>query len=106
MHTKKITPDGLSPEVKTKIINLCKAMIPDAAISIYGSRARGDYSERSDIDLVLDAQKPIDYFVIAELKDVLSATNIPQRFDIVDLNSIQDENFKKNIKKEMVLWQK
>lgn len=32
--------DGLDPEIKAKIIRLCKAVIPDAEIWLYGSRAR------------------------------------------------------------------
>jgi predicted nucleotidyltransferase len=106
MNTKNITAEGLAPEVKTKIIKLCKAIIPDAAIWLYGSRARGDYSERSDIDLALDAGHAINYFSIAELKEVLQATNIGHSFDIIDLNSIQDQEFKAAVQKEMVLWQK
>jgi predicted nucleotidyltransferase len=98
--------EGFKPETKTKIINLCKAIIPHASIGIYGSRARGDYSERSDLDIVLEGDKPISYFDIAELKDVLSAANLPCSVDIVDINAIQDEDFKTNIKKERIIWQK
>lgn len=101
----KLTQEGLTPELKAKIIRLCKAIIPHAAIWIYGSRARGDYSERSDIDLALEASQAIDFFTISELKDVLGAANIPYRIDIVDIHSIQDQEFKNAIKKEMILWQ-
>ncbi len=34
---------GLTPEAQAKIINICKAIIPDATIWLYGSRARTDY---------------------------------------------------------------
>lgn len=106
MDIKKNISDGVKPEVKDKIIKLCKAIIPDAAIWIYGSRARGDYTERSDIDIALEASQPIDFFAIAELKDILAAANIAYRFDIVDLNAIQDIGFKSAIEKERILWQK
>ena len=101
----KLTPEGLAPELKSKIIGLCKTIVPKASIWIYGSRARGDYTDRSDIDLALDAKQPIDFFIIAELKDVLEAANISYRFDVIDLNSISDQKFKDAVKKEMVLWQ-
>jgi predicted nucleotidyltransferase len=101
-----LTPEGFKPEIKTKIINLCKAIIPDASIGIYGSRARGDYSERSDLDIVLEGSKPINYFDIAELKDVLNAANLPCSIDIVDINTVQDQDFKTNILKERIIWQK
>lgn len=97
---------GLTPEAQTKIINICKAIIPDAAIWIYGSRARTDYSENSDVDLALEADRPISFFEISELKDTLKATNLAYSFDIVDINSIKDQNFKNMIKKERILWKK
>jgi predicted nucleotidyltransferase len=98
--------NGITPETKTKIINICKAIIPDAAIWLYGSRARADFSENSDIDLALEADRPISFFEISELKDTLRATNLSYSFDIVDINSIKDNNFENMIKKERILWKK
>lgn len=100
------TVEGLTSSEKAKIINLCKSIIPDAAIYVYGSRARGDFKPRSDIDLALQADTPISFFDIAELKDVLAATDMPYKFDVIDLNSIQDMDFKKQLLTEMVLWKK
>lgn len=105
-HNKIMPKDGLELDVRDKIIHLCKAIIPDASIFLYGSRSRGDYAESSDIDLALKANRPISYFEISELKDVLSASNISYTISIIDFASITDEKFKKNIEKEMVLWQK
>ncbi len=96
--------DGLTSDVRDKIINLCKAIIPQACIWLYGSRSRGDYLSNSDIDLALQADQPIGYFKIAELKEVLAATDLSYKFDIIDINSIQDKKFKENIEKEMILW--
>lgn len=98
--------DGLKPEIKAKIIRLCKAIIPSAEIWLYGSRARGDFSDISDIDLALDAGVPIDYILLGELKDILAVANIYHRFDIVDLQSLPESNFKSVIQKEKILWQK
>lgn len=42
---------------KQKIIALINALIPDAKVILYGSRARGDFAEWSDIDLALDVGK-------------------------------------------------
>ncbi len=98
--------DGLQNNERDKIVALCKAIIPNASIWLYGSRARGDYSHNSDIDLALKAETPIGYLQIAELKRVLEASNTPHSFDIVDINSLSDKNFKEYIEKEMVLWKK
>lgn len=97
---------GLEPEVKRKLIALCKALFPDASVWLYGSRARGDFSSSSDIDLALESSdgKPISFFEIAELKEIFSAADIPHKIDVVDFNSISDQAFKANVAKTRVLW--
>jgi predicted nucleotidyltransferase len=37
--------NGLKKEEQDKIIGLCKAILPDCAIWLYGSRARGDLKQ-------------------------------------------------------------
>lgn len=44
--------------------------------------------------------------LLGELKDVLEATNIAYRFDIIDLQALPDSEFKSAIQKEKVLWHK
>ena len=98
--------DGLDQKSREKIIRLCKSIFPKASIWIYGSRARGDYQNDSDIDLLLDAYKKLDFFEIAELKDILAATKLPYKIDIIDFSSISDSEFKQQIDKEKQLWQR
>ena len=99
---KKI--NGLSEEDQNKIIALCKAILPDCTIWLYGSRAWGDFRSNSDIDLALDDKKPIDIMKLSELKEVLQATNIFLKIDIIDLENITDQNFLKSILQERILW--
>ena len=99
-----IQANGLKKEEQNKIIGLCKAILPDCTIWLYGSRARGDFRANSDIDLALDCKRVIDLMELSELKEVLNATNIFLKVDIVDLASINDQNFLKSILKERVLW--
>ena len=99
-----IQANGLKKEEQNKIIGLCKAILPGCTIWLYGSRARGDFRANSDIDLALDCKRVIDLMELSELKEVLNATNIFLKVDIVDLASINDQNFLKSILKERVLW--
>jgi predicted nucleotidyltransferase len=96
--------NGLKKEEQDKIIGLCKAILPDCKIWLYGSRARGDFQVNSDIDLALDCKRAIDLIELSELKEVLNATNIFLKIDLVDLCSVNDQNFLKSILKERVLW--
>ncbi|MCR5097869.1 MAG: nucleotidyltransferase domain-containing protein [Lachnospiraceae bacterium] len=53
-------------------------------IIMFGSRARGDNHERSDIDLAFSARNSKEYF---EMKDALENIDTLLMFDLVDLNS-------------------
>jgi uncharacterized protein len=91
------------PEKET-IIKLIKVLIPDVKIYLFGSRARGNYTERSDIDLALDAGKPLSSLDIAKIKNIIDALNIPQMVDVVDFNRVQPE-LKEIIRKEGIPWE-
>lgn len=94
---------GINELTKQKIINLIKALIPEAKIYLFGSRARSTYHERSDIDIALDAGKALSINQLGELKDVLNATDISYKIDVVDLNGLPKDMYL-NIKKELVIW--
>jgi predicted nucleotidyltransferase len=82
---------ALQEEYKQKVIAILSALFPHARIILYGSRARGTESERSDIDVCLDAGKKLDRHAIAEAKSMLSESDIPYGIDIVDLHAISDD---------------
>ncbi len=88
---------------KKIIISVISAVIPEAAIILFGSRARGDFSPRSDIDIAVDTKKPIDIRLIGEAREMLNASNINLKIDIVDLNQISQE-MAKNILKDGKIW--
>ncbi|QQR49265.1 nucleotidyltransferase domain-containing protein [bacterium] len=95
----------LDIKTKEKIINIVHALIADADIYLFGSRATGQHHAHSDIDLALDAGKKLDRLVVGEVKDLLSASNIPYKFDVVDVHNVGDD-LKRDIMKEGVLWAK
>ncbi len=95
---------GIDERSKQKIIDLIGVLLPNAKIYLFGSRARGNYTETSDIDLALDAGAPIPKIIIGEIKDVLEATNILNSIDVVDLNGAISPRMKDAILKEGVLW--
>lgn len=94
---------GIIQSDKHKIIGVIKAVIPEAKIILYGSRARGDFTDRSDIDIALQADQQLSRADIAEIKDMLENSSIPYHFDIVDLETIP-KNLKEIILKEGIKW--
>ena len=78
--------------------------LPNTKVYLFGSRARSDHSQGSDIDLALDnAGKKIDFKIILNIYSKIEETSIPLTIDLVDLNNI-DSNFKKAIEKERISW--
>ena len=94
---------GIPQEVKDKIIGILNVLIPKGKIYLFGSRARGTYSEYSDIDLALDIGAQIPLYAINEAKSMLAESNIIYKIDIVDLHRIPEE-MKSHIVQEGVLW--
>ena len=77
--------DGVHPEFKEKIIRLIQALVPQAKIYLYGSRARGTFQASADIDLAVDAPYRLKPRQVAEIREVLSAAFLPYAFDVVDV---------------------
>lgn len=85
------------------ILKVLDMLFPESKVYLFGSRARGDFTERSDIDLALEWDRKIPAHKIAQAKNIFEAFNIPYKIDIVDLNNISLE-FKKLINKEKITW--
>lgn len=54
---------------------------------LFGSRARGDAKEASDIDLALDPKGELPLGVLAHLDEQFEESTVPVRVDVVDLRS-------------------
>ncbi|MFQ5981472.1 MAG: nucleotidyltransferase family protein [Candidatus Heimdallarchaeota archaeon] len=64
---------------KNDILKMLNAELPHLnktfhvkSIGVFGSWARGDQTEESDVDLLVDFVKPVGFFKFLELEDYLS----------------------------------
>jgi predicted nucleotidyltransferase len=94
MHTDKY---------KAIIVPIIRSHLPNVTIILYGSRARGDESEGSDIDIALDTHKTIDDHILSAIRGDLEDSQLPIYFDVVDLSRVSD-HMKKEIKRDGVIW--
>ncbi len=69
-------------------------------IVIFGSRARGDYSRVSDIDIAIkgDVDK-----IMYKIRDYFEESSIIYTVDVVNYISISNQDFKENIDSEGVI---
>ncbi|MBR3394598.1 MAG: nucleotidyltransferase domain-containing protein [Firmicutes bacterium] len=88
---------GLRPVVAEEIIRLAKSCGLKKVV-LFGSRARGDYKEKSDIDLAVLGENVSSFRIRIEeeIKTLL-------QFDIVDLDKATDQELLSAIEREGVV---
>ena len=90
---------------KNIIMPIIERYVPHAKIILYGSRARGDDTAGSDIDIALDTGEKIDSDLMSNITWDLQDSDLPIFFDIVDFAKMS-EGMKKNILKDGIIWKK
>ena len=102
----------MSEEKRAKIISMIRDTIreaePNAQIILYGSVARGDDTEESDIDILIisDHQKEIQDKITSEsFKIVLNNQEVinPIIMSTDRINKINDFTFMKNIRRDGIV---
>ena len=74
---------------------------PNAHIYLFGSRARGDASEYSDIDIAIESNDPIKE-KLSNVRFMIEESLIPYKVDLIDLSKAP--YLKKIIEKEGIQW--
>ena len=97
-----MTKNSNVPQEET-MIQLLTVLFPSATIYLFGSRARGDHTERSDIDIALDLGRKMEFREIAKARGVLEGLNLPWKIDVVDMNRVT-QAMKDFILKEGIVW--
>ena len=70
-------------------------------VGVFGSFARGEATESSDIDLVFDFQKDFGLLALSGLKIALEE-KLDKKIDIVEFSSL-DPSLAENIKDEVIM---
>ena len=92
---------GLNDSLKTEIIELAKKHNIDKVI-LFGSRARGDYSKVSDIDIAVTGGDIAEFSI-----DVDEETNTLLQFDVVNLDGSVQKELLESIEREgIVIYEK
>src|SRR5687767_125594 len=89
-------------------IKSCLRIFPEVEIGlIFGSRARGDFKNGSDVDLALKGAR-INFKIISRISCMLNEeTNMPYHFDVVNYSEIESKDLKLQIDRAgIILYQK
>jgi predicted nucleotidyltransferase len=96
--------DVTAQQLKT-ILGIINRFIPGCEVRVFGSRFKHTAKRHSDLDLILVADKRIDFKLLWKAKESLEESDIPFRVDIIDWNAISAE-FKRSIGSEYEVIQK
>ena len=88
---------NLSIDIQNQIRKFAKDCFLDKVI-LFGSRARGTNTERSDIDLAVSGGDALNFYY-----DLKETAHTLLMFDIVDLNKGISEKLKSNIERDGVI---
>ena len=97
--------DNKTEQYKKIIMPIIEKYLPEVHIILYGSRARHDNKEGSDIDIALDSGKAIDVVLISKIMSDVESSKLPIPFDIIDFYSVSEE-MQEKIKKDGVIWKR
>ena len=82
--------------------NIVAAHLPAVSkVWVFGSRAAGGARRYSDLDLAIDAGRPMTLDETASLAEAFSESDLPYRVDIIDWRTI-DAGFRNIVAKERV----
>lgn len=85
---------GINQKVIEEIRTIAKKYDIEA-VKLFGSRARGDYKERSDIDLAVYGGKTVKFAL-----EVDEETSTLLKYDIVDMGASLQQELRESIEKE------
>ena len=80
---------GLTPEHLLILQQVFKIHPEVASVKLYGSRAKGNFHDRSDVDLVLMGEG-IDRFLVADILLDLADSDLPYAVDLQNYNDIKN----------------
>ncbi len=88
---KQLSPADLAAEHRRIAIDILRAHLPPAIeVWVFGSRATGRARPYSDLDLAIDAGRPLTLDEAARLSEAFSDSDLPYRVDVVDWQAIDD----------------
>lgn len=94
---------GIPEELKYKVISILSALFPNEKIYLYGSRARGKHSPKSDIDIAIDGGKLLDRLRIHEARELMHSLITPFSVEVADYYQLP-KTYQEDIDTYKTLW--
>ena len=82
---------------------LNKSGFNEYQVFLFGSRARGNATPVSDIDIGIKGANAIPFSVLSELRDAVENLNLPFKVDLVDMHHVSPE-FYEHAMEGAIFW--
>ena len=98
------SPMDLNPRSLQTVERILADYVPHCEVRAYGSRARWEAKDYSDLDLAVVGDGPTDPRIMGDLREAFEESDLPIRVDIVDWHTI-DDAFRSRIEPDCVVIQ-
>jgi predicted nucleotidyltransferase len=88
-------------ELKTAVVDFLAG--ENIKVFLFGSRARGDYSAASDVDIGIMPGEGFHREKLALLREFIENLNVPYKVEVIDFSEVSDR-FKAEALKDVSLW--
>lgn len=89
---------GLSEDVLSSILDVLTQYQQVEAVILYGSRAKGNFRNNSDIDLTLKSRN-LDYATLVKIENQLDDLLLPYEIDLSNYSDIDNAELIDHIKR-------
>ena len=94
-----------SPQELEIVDSILSTHVPRCEVRAFGSRAKWEAKDYSDLDLLVKGESELDRGIIADLKDAFAESDLRFRVDVVDWHVVS-EAFRDAIEVESVTIRK
>jgi predicted nucleotidyltransferase len=96
----------IKPIDRLVVVQILQRFLPsEAQVWVFGSRARGTKKRAADLDLAIDAGRPLTFSEQCQLEYAFEMSELPYRVDIVDMQ-VAHGVFRENVLRDRIpfLW--
>lgn len=97
-----VQPIDAAPDDLAFVLSILDRHVPELEVRAFGSRARWNARETSDLDLALMTRQPLAAQRLAALREAFSESDLPFKVDLVDW-AATPERFRRMIEHESVV---
>ena len=95
---------GLNGKNQLILSDIINKYIKSGSVIIYGSRAKGDFTERSDVDIAVKNCPGIDDRLVAEITDEIDESDFPFLADIQIYENIRNSKLRDHIDRAGIIF--